>query len=660
MVKMVNTRSIPHAVFCVSCLAVALFKLWLASGEEIAARFQPLDDLWQMLAAAHTYWFPTTYDWTTYVRPPIYPLWVAGVNLIGVPLRIATEILYLASALIFVLSLAQAKVPRIVAFIVYLFIALHPATFSLFNYSLPDTLYSPLLLLTLAALLSMWVRRHERNLGGHAILAGIVLALLWNVRPETVLLSGLLFLFFLLAGAILAKETGGMRAATRPLAIMLLTPCAIIFLSTLALKTANYLAFGLFTSTEISAPGFTAASKALLRIKPEKSERFIPVTKQARAVAYAASPAFRELQPFLESPNFGMLETERSLGLQGEIAAGWFYWVLRQSAAAAGHGQSPVAMDAYFQKIADELNAAFASGRLSSRLVWSDLLDPDPANYAPYLMESLVRISRIFTTVPGVHEVNEDTVDESTRRIFDVMANRRTSLLTHSPTEISGWVFGEKSVVETLSLRGSSGTVLATTANFSARPDVAAGFSAPANTGFLLKTTANPQQVDGASLVADIGGGREIVIPLAQIPIGQAQQKAGDGGSVTMAIDSVNRHESNHTAATGIQRVLAQIYSEALIFLGYMGLIAIIVVAICFRSIDLADGRYMILWLGGAALALRVALITIIDASSWPGNQVRYLFPVMQIYGGLLVLLVYTALHLLRTRYSMSRRHARS
>jgi len=89
--------------------------------------------------------------------------------------------------------------------------------------------------------------------------------------------------------------------------------------------------------------------------------------------------------------------------------------------------------------------------------------------------------------------------------------------------------------------------------------------------------------------------------------------------------------------------------------LGYMGLIAVAILLACFRLIDISENRYMILWLCSAALALRVALITVIDASSWPGNQVRYLFPVMQIYGGLLILLIYSAIHLLCARYTISR-----
>lgn len=655
-----NKKSSPNIALCIFCLAVVFFKLWLVSGEEIVARFQPLDDLWQLAAAARGYWFANSYDWTTYVRLPVYPLWVAAVYLTGMPLRIAIELFYLASGFLFILALVYAKVPRSIAFIVYLSIALQPATFSLFNYALADTLYAPLLLLTLAAMISLWINRHHRNLFGHAVLAGIAVALLWVTRPETVLLSGLLFSFFLLATWILRKEAGGLRNAMRQLVIIVLVPCAMIFATTLALKTANYSAFGLFTSTEISAPGFNAASKALLRIKPEQSLRFIPITRQARTAAYAASPAFQELQPLLEGSNFGMLETERSMGIPEEIAAGWFYWVLRQSAAAAGHGQSPLAMDAYFQKIADELNAALDSGKLPQRPVWSDLLDPDPTNYVPYLGESLARISRLFTAIQIPVEMKDDA-DESTSRIFDIIANRRAGLVTQSPTTISGWVFGDIHAVQKLSLRSASGVVLGFTGHFLPRPDVASGFSAgrasavPENTGFSLKMSVAPEDAEKASLVVEIDTGREIVMPLQGAPIGQALQQGDGDGKITLAIDSLKRLPPTHTAEAGIQRMLGSIYSQALIFLGYMGLIAGAVLLACYRLIDTSESRYMILWLCSIALALRVALITVIDASSWPGNQVRYLFPVMQIYGGFLVLLIYTALHLLRTRYTMSK-----
>ena|SRR5258707_3018404 len=95
----------PVAGFWIGCIVLALVKLILVSNEEIVARYQPLDDLWNVMAAARGYWFGTGRDVITYVRPPAYPVWIAVAYFTRIPLRLATELLFLAAAFAFVLAI---------------------------------------------------------------------------------------------------------------------------------------------------------------------------------------------------------------------------------------------------------------------------------------------------------------------------------------------------------------------------------------------------------------------------------------------------------------------------------------------------------------------------------------------------------------------------
>jgi hypothetical protein len=55
-----------------------------------------------------------------------------------------------------------------------------------------------------------------------------------------------------------------------------------------------------------------------------------------------------------------------------------------------------------------------------------------------------------------------------------------------------------------------------------------------------------------------------------------------------------------------------------------------------------------VLFLLAASILLRVTLFSYLDATWWIGGYERYLFPVMPLYSGFLVLLIYQAVTLWR------------
>src|SRR5204862_6453120 len=95
---------------------------------------------------------------------------------------------------------------------------------------------------------------------------------------------------------------------------------------TLPFMAAYYARFGLFATTDLSAPGYGSACRALACIRREWPIPFVPVSRATRLHAYAVSPSFRELEPYLEGE---LGEWYASLGgvyydlPAGEIAGGW-------------------------------------------------------------------------------------------------------------------------------------------------------------------------------------------------------------------------------------------------------------------------------------------------------------------------------------------------
>ncbi len=78
-------------------MALVAFKLWLVHEEDIVGSATQFDALWYVRSASHWYW-GTPYEWVAFIRPCAYPLWIALVHLLHLPLRLAIELFQLGGA----------------------------------------------------------------------------------------------------------------------------------------------------------------------------------------------------------------------------------------------------------------------------------------------------------------------------------------------------------------------------------------------------------------------------------------------------------------------------------------------------------------------------------------------------------------------------------
>src|SRR5205814_3697558 len=126
------------------------------------------------------------------------------------------------------------------------------------------------------------------------------LAVLWNTREESFLISPMVVVFLIVALFRRRLMTRSWKSAARywlkPAGAMLGT---LILLNS-AVDTANYRAFHSFSKSELTSASFMATYKALLRIKPSRIQRFIPISTEALQMAYKVSPTFAQLKPQLE------------------------------------------------------------------------------------------------------------------------------------------------------------------------------------------------------------------------------------------------------------------------------------------------------------------------------------------------------------------------
>lgn len=644
-------------VFIASCVALALLKLWLVRGDEVACLGSPFDDVWYVQSAKDWYWL-RSYDSTPfgtqpYIRLPAFPLYIALVNLTGLPLRIAHELLFLSAAFVFAGVLAKAGLPRLLCLLLYVAIAFHPASFLVNSLVYTDTFYAPVLLLVVSSLILLFIKRDEPHRLRYAVLAGASLALLWHVRQENIIIVGFLVAYALLMLVNLRVGGDSWPGALKKLGVLVLIPAAVILLVSLGVKTVNYARFRAFSADAMFTSDFKRACKALLRIKPAVPIRFVPVPREVRLRAYQVSPAFRQLESYFEGEtglrwaSYGM-----DVGVQvpGEISAGHFWWAFNQATYEAGYNKSARQANRFYRRMADEIDAACADGRLQCRTVLTSLVDPHTQNYLPHLPESFGRVVDTFTSTDEAPKPQDmPNLPTEARALFDSVTNRRAAMRTFGMTRIRGWAFDLKEPLASILLRNEDGQVLAR-GSFFPRADVAAAFKnqspdVPLNTGFDLEIAPRTPNISDADLVFITEKGKEFIVRRP----GAAASTPGD--ELAYNIDLDETLTGGHELENSIQRHIWSIHGKLVTLLTCAGLCALLLLVVFRRSVKLEEPIFTIMAFVLAVVAIRVAVFTFIDASAYiAAIDIRYTFPVMYLYTCVLLMLVGRALGVVGSR----------
>ena len=390
----------------VAC-ALTILKLWLTNGQTLSAIGGATHDdrLFLNLASAilRGEWLGP-YNSLTLAKGPFYPLWIAFVSLLGIPLTQAQQLLYAGACALTVRALAPVVRNGWGRFSLYALLLWNPMSFDAQEMGrvMRQVIYPPLALMLFGALIALYVRRGEswRRLAPWAVTLGITWAAFWLTREESIWIAPSLIL---LGAAVIIGAWQHSPAALLNVGrvAVIATLCALAPILTVCALNARY--YGWFGTVEVRAGAFKDAFGALLRVRPEEEIPFIPVTRATRERIYAVSPAFAELKPYLEG-NVGRNWAANSASLthlpaeEREIAVGWFMWALRQSVEEAGHGRNARDALAFYQQMAREVNQACDDGRLPAGPHRSGFMPPWRDGQAPALASAVVEFVDFFVS----------------------------------------------------------------------------------------------------------------------------------------------------------------------------------------------------------------------------------------------------------------------
>ena len=125
--------------------------------------------------------------------------------------------------------------------------------------------------------------------------------------------------------------------------------------------------------------------KAIYSVKVGENLPHVSVSKEKREVLYRISPSFAGIREELEESLAIAQEVDENPA-DGETEDGWFFWGFRMAAMKAGLHESAQTADAFYARVAEEINAAIKTGEVESQMVMpSALMSPWRSEYAAML-----------------------------------------------------------------------------------------------------------------------------------------------------------------------------------------------------------------------------------------------------------------------------------
>jgi hypothetical protein len=405
-----------------------LVRLWLAGGEEIRANLYDSDGY--MISSLHHFWelsfTPHAYD-----RQPGYPLFISAARIFGIPLRIWVELAWCASCLTVATALPRLRLPQWSAGLAYTLMVFNPITYAAFSFGYQDIAYAPFLLFFLGALLHLLPQgRRERILA--SLGAGLAGALVWNTRPEHILLMGMLATFAIVfAFAEWMENRNAIKSAIRTTAYIVPIVAGIASVTLVFSAYGRTTRLGAFATCNFQLKGFTSLYNELLAIKPAKAEPYHPVPTDVRETAYRFSPSFATLRGPLEGPALELYApmARAGDGIENDYGT-YFFWALRIAPWYDKQWPTADALDRFYSQCASELREAREKGSYPSRRVWANFVEPDASTWLPYLDDGMATYAGMLTRTdvellpPEDANVRSDVFDEAAlRRSHLVKAN---------------------------------------------------------------------------------------------------------------------------------------------------------------------------------------------------------------------------------------------
>jgi hypothetical protein len=618
--------------FWIAAAAISAFSLWLRAGfPAFSLGDSTYDDMLFIKLAGYLgsgQWLGP-YNELTLAKGMFYPLFILIAFASAIPLKIAEQIFYLAVCALVARFAGRHAKSEPLALVLFAWLAFNPVLWtSPLARVMREGIYLSLCLAVVT--LVLWIvfpppadAPRKRWMPGVAL--GIAAAAYWTTREEGVWILPALTVPVLVV-AIRLRKAGPIMARLWPLGVGVGVFAGILSL----VAGMNFAHYGVFRLTDFQSGNFIRAYGALSRIEPDAWRRYAVFPRDARERAYAVSPAARELMPYLEGDvgakwrGIGCDQTQ--MKDCPEILGGWFMWALRDATAKAGHYAAAVDADAFYKRLADEIDTACDAGAFACLAPRNTMLPPMRWSYLADALDPAGAVAvKLLHLDDGEMGVPPSDGEESILRIYQGMTGSVSPKQAGPMTVVRGWA-GSPAGTPTINVSGNGAAGVHTSVEILnplllPQPSITGAQAVP----FVVTTDCPP---DRCSLVLS-DGADESHIPLDALPTAKLT-----AGRLEIVIDNpANGHLRDKAGDPAAMRRAVQFRIATLIadfyWVAMPVLCALAVLGLC--ACWLWRRRHPPSWpvvaftlTSLAVVSLRIALLALMDVSSIPGVNLLY------------------------------------
>ena len=386
-------------------------RFWMVDSIDLIATRTPHDDYLFINLAKNILggqWLGP-YDHYTLIKGPGYPLFIAVVHYLGLPLLFAQQLLYSLFSILVVVALRPLVNGRLLLMAVFALVLLNP-----FMHLYPAVgrvmrlgLSMPLVLVTFTCMFGL-VSRVRGSLKSKILWSsglGLFFSYLWFTREEGIWMvpsMGVTLLLFLLADAIYSKKELLLR-----LLLIAWIGCIFWGLQT-TFASLNEKHYGHPVINELKSVQFSSALGSLMNIDTGEVQRKVPVSTEAQKLAFSVSPTFAQLKPVFKKNKSTVWPPS------------FYIWKLRSTAARGGYVDTLTDALEFYGQIGAELQQSCEVGTLPC-------YDRKPTLRPPWHAEYNYKIWPVFS------EIFTEAVTFS---LFDNDGMKVNAEISYGPKEI--------------------------------------------------------------------------------------------------------------------------------------------------------------------------------------------------------------------------------
>ncbi len=413
-------------------LFVILFivKCWIVSVQPLYIKNTAHDDgmfLGNAIRVAQGRWLGS-YNDITLSKGIIGVLFIAFNYKVHISYLLASQMLYFVACFSFIKILKHITRNKLILLLTYIILLFNPISYSdAVSYVYRDGIYISFIILLVSLSFEMFFHYKDKikKIIIYQICLGIILASIIYCREETLWILPYIILAFLITILFIIFDKKCINKSKRITCIILI-PILIISGYSLVNRTLNYIAYDRFITNDFTSKDFKDAYGALTRVKSTNYLKRVPLNSADRYRLYELSPAFRELESFLEGEDSGKYRA--SIIKDGkeyrDYKEGFLYWAVREAAYRRGYYVNGQTAKKYYQRLAKEINDLCDSKQIDCFPKRSSLIAPfqkdlieELENYVPKTFNVQLNYTNVFVEIPSLKKELQGS-EEALKRLF--------------------------------------------------------------------------------------------------------------------------------------------------------------------------------------------------------------------------------------------------